>query len=299
MPYQVYHNTPVPGYIYWTNLHISYKGASYAVADGYTDKRFVWWDYDYPYVLQATDEFPAELTEDDLIVFLNKNGTAVVVPKSTIVDGDLIVPGSILTDHLSANCVTSEKILAGAISSNHIAANAIGAVHIAAGSIASEHIAAEGITADKITSGTLDTTKVEVIGEDGLVQLLGNGVNVYDRELALRAVLGSYETLSDQTAAFTRSSVAYKQDGTQVAANVPRFEPGKFSQAIMVGEGTTNLLGKTIGELPAWGNRYGLYDESSVVDETRQVDETLLFDEATQYLGEMLFNTVLGVIHLI
>lgn len=27
---------------------------------------------------------------------------------------------------------------------------------------------------------------------------------------------------------FTRNSIAYKQDGTQVAANVPRFEPGKL-----------------------------------------------------------------------
>jgi hypothetical protein len=41
---------------------------------------------------------------------------------------------------------------------------------------------------------------------------------------------------------FTRASVAYKQDGTQVVANQPRFETGKFDQAVMVEEGTTNLL---------------------------------------------------------
>ncbi len=41
---------------------------------------------------------------------------------------------------------------------------------------------------------------------------------------------------------FSRSSVAYLSDGTQVAANVPRFEPGKFGQAVLVEEGTTNLL---------------------------------------------------------
>ena len=40
---------------------------------------------------------------------------------------------------------------------------------------------------------------------------------------------------------FTRDSVAYQSDGTQVAANIPRFEPGKFGKAIMVEEGTTNL----------------------------------------------------------
>jgi len=38
-----------------------------------------------------------------------------------------------------------------------------------------------------------------------------------------------------------RSSIAYKSDGSQVAVNVPRFEQGKFGQAVLVEEGTTNL----------------------------------------------------------
>lgn len=41
---------------------------------------------------------------------------------------------------------------------------------------------------------------------------------------------------------FTRNSIAYKSDGSQVAENVPRFEAGKFGQGIMIEEGTTNLL---------------------------------------------------------
>jgi len=41
---------------------------------------------------------------------------------------------------------------------------------------------------------------------------------------------------------FTRSSIAYKSDGSQVAVNVPRFEAGKFGQGIMIEEGTTNKL---------------------------------------------------------
>lgn len=41
---------------------------------------------------------------------------------------------------------------------------------------------------------------------------------------------------------FSRNSVAHLSDGTQVAANQPRFEQGKFGEAIMVEEGTTNLL---------------------------------------------------------
>lgn len=41
---------------------------------------------------------------------------------------------------------------------------------------------------------------------------------------------------------FSRNSVAYLSDGTQVAANQPRFEQGKFGQAVMVEEGTENLV---------------------------------------------------------
>ena len=48
--------------------------------------------------------------------------------------------------------------------------------------------------------------------------------------------------ISSIPAVFSRPSVAYKSDGTQVAANVPRFEAGKFSQAWFGEEGTTNLL---------------------------------------------------------
>ncbi|MEL7567641.1 MAG: sugar-binding protein, partial [Dehalobacterium sp.] len=43
-------------------------------------------------------------------------------------------------------------------------------------------------------------------------------------------------------ATFTRNSVAYKQDGTQVISGNPRYEAGKFNQGIMIEEGTTNLL---------------------------------------------------------
>lgn len=41
---------------------------------------------------------------------------------------------------------------------------------------------------------------------------------------------------------FTRPSVAYLSDGTQVAPNLPRFEAGKFAQAVTVEEGTANIL---------------------------------------------------------
>jgi len=56
------------------------------------------------------------------------------------------------------------------------------------------------------------------------------------------ACIGNTQTSVRVT--FTRKSVAYTSDGTQVPANQPRFEPGKFGKAILVeAEGTTNYFG--------------------------------------------------------
>lgn len=60
------------------------------------------------------------------------------------------------------------------------------------------------------------------------------GVEVNDR--------GRLTLIQPPTPTFTRNSVAYKMDGTQVAANTPRYEQGKFGQGIYIEEGTTNLL---------------------------------------------------------
>jgi len=62
-------------------------------------------------------------------------------------------------------------------------------------------------------------------------------------------------------ATFSRSSVAYKSDGTQVPANTPRFEQGRFGKAVMVEEGTTNLITNNPsfeGDFTGW-NRFTSY----------------------------------------
>lgn len=63
----------------------------------------------------------------------------------------------------------------------------------------------------------------------------------------IRAWLGTEaeNAMSENPPTFTRNSIAYLSDGTPVPANLPRFESGKFGQAVMVEEGTTNLLPKS------------------------------------------------------
>ena len=166
---QAFHNTPTLGYIAWQDVHIQYKGTTYSIPNGNTNKRFVIWKYADPDCFYGSDVFPT-LGPEDLLVFLNKNGTYAIVPKTQIVDGSLIVSDSIMTDAIAANAITTAKIAAGAITADLIAANAIGAGAIAAGAvtadkiaageIATTHLAALAVTADKIAANSISADKI-------------------------------------------------------------------------------------------------------------------------------------------
>lgn len=95
---------------------------------------------------------------------------------------------------------------------------------IAAGAIVSGHISADGILANKITGGQLLTALVDIVGEKGYFRITGDELRVYDNSGAIIGRFGQYDDLGTQLATFIRVSVAYKQDGSQVASDVPRYE---------------------------------------------------------------------------
>ena len=152
MPFTVQDNTPAAGYIAWSNLHIVFRGVDYAIQDGNTNRRYVYWKPSVSTtVLQTSDTLPA-LTDEDLLVFLNKNGVHVTVPLATVVDGSLIVAGTVLAQALAAGAVTADKIAAGAV----------GAQAIAAGAVLTEKLAAGAVTADKISVGQLSAISADM-----------------------------------------------------------------------------------------------------------------------------------------
>lgn len=72
-------------------------------------------------------------------------------------------------------------------------------------------------------------TREKVIDLSEVPDVLGSSIS-FDKSDAIQA------------GTFTRTSVAYKQDGTQAAAGVPRYEAGKFGNGVHMEEATTNLL---------------------------------------------------------
>ena len=104
------------------------------------------------------------------------------------------------------------------------------------GSMVVKLLTARGIDADWVN--VTDLTALS--SEDGSTRMTGSGVEVFDPTGKLMGHFGRYRTT--EQASFSRNSDAYLSDGTKVAADVPRFEQGKFGKGILIEEGTTNLI---------------------------------------------------------
>jgi phage minor structural protein len=202
------------------------------------------------------------------------------------VDSRVIAANSVLADHIVAGAITGDKIAARTITANNIAVNTITADSgvIANGAITNAMIA--NLDASKITSGYINAARIQAgsITVDKLASNVGslldissnqaikmrvtqsqlneaiNGINIGGRNLILNSnIENAHAEDEERTATFSRSSVAYLSNGTEVAANVPRYESGKFGKAIMVEEGTTNAFGSS-GRLDTDSNNDGLAD---------------------------------------
>ena len=141
MAYDLLSNTPLTGHIAWSGVDIIYDGVSHEVANGSTSKKYAYWILSSPGVLQTSDSFPS-IGEDDCVVFINNGGVGLSVLDASIIDGSLVIPGTI----------QSNAIMAEAITAGHIAAHTIVGEHVVLGSLIGDHLAANSITADRIDS---------------------------------------------------------------------------------------------------------------------------------------------------
>jgi len=143
-----------------------------------------------------------------------------------------IQDGAISNAKIADAAITSAKIANAAVGSAAIANAAVGTAHIQDAAIQTAKIAdlavtdakIASLTANKITTGQLLAYLVEILGQNGYFKIKGDGLRAYNKDGTLQGHLGWYETLANQTATFSRASVAYKQDGSQVASGVPRYE---------------------------------------------------------------------------
>lgn len=159
MAFTIENNQPSAGCIRWTSLNMQYKGVNYAITNGYTNYIYIYWTPTSPNSLVVSNTFPT-LGIDDCLVFLNKSGISVTVPTSTVIPGDLIIPGSIVANAIAANTITGNNIAADTITGTNIAASTITASEIAANAIGANAIAAAVITGDKLVADTITAREI-------------------------------------------------------------------------------------------------------------------------------------------
>lgn len=169
-------NSPSAGYITWTASTVSYGGSCYPLPAGNSNKKFTYWDQSAstPGVVQANgslvggagvlvsvDVLPGQAGDgsttwdpNDLLLYLNRNGIGLLATNTSVVDGSLIVTGSILADSIGANQIVAGKIAANAVDTAQLNANSITGAKIQANQIGASHLIAGAVTTNSLSAGS-------------------------------------------------------------------------------------------------------------------------------------------------
>ena len=103
------------------------------------------------------------------------DGTSWSSVTGQVINGNLVVAGTIRADQLAVNSVTSDKITANAITSNKIVANAITSDKILANAITSDKILANAIVTSKIAANAITATQIAAASITGS-KIVGNTI---------------------------------------------------------------------------------------------------------------------------
>jgi len=175
-------NSPQAGYVAWTDVNIVYKGVTYTITNGSTNKKYIWWDFDATdnTKLQASDTKPA-LTVDDVLIGINEGGTfhltmapGKMTPGGALLDGSVgsnelaagavttakLADLAIISSKISDSAITETKIASSAVTSAKIATNAIGSNHIQTGAVGTTQLADLAVSAGKLADGAVNSTKL-------------------------------------------------------------------------------------------------------------------------------------------
>ncbi len=153
-------DSPTAGSIAWSDANISYKGTTYAITDGDTTDKYVYWELATPTSFQTSNTKP-DLGPDDVLVAINDNGTArVSMAPGKMTHGAMLVSGSVASDELGSGAVTEDKIDALAVTEAKIASGAVTNNKIGSGAVTEAKIGSNAVTEAKIDSGAVTETKI-------------------------------------------------------------------------------------------------------------------------------------------
>lgn len=125
-------NSPAAGYIAWTSFGVRYGDQSCTIAAGNSSNVFVYWLWNNGVpssTLSSTNSRTVidGLNAEDLVLFINRGGTPLNVQTTKLIEGSLVVSGSIVGDAVQARTLDATKIIAETLTSNEVKAGSIDA----------------------------------------------------------------------------------------------------------------------------------------------------------------------------
>jgi len=177
------------GYVSWsaddgaTPILVSYKGIGYEITAGNSNLKYIYWDLANPNILSATNTRSETVGPNKRLLCQNIGGTAYPVSTGTLVPGEIIVDGTILSAALADNAVTTAKLAdlnvttaklaelnvtlaklaSDSVDTTKLVADAVTSVKIAAGAIIEAKLADNAVTAGKINALAVTTGKLDAL----------------------------------------------------------------------------------------------------------------------------------------
>lgn len=162
--YTITNNSPSGGSIAWSGLHIVYQGTDYAITASNTANKYVYWVKATSTTVLQTSNTKPTLGTDDLLVFLNNSGSAVVMASDSNQSLPMAVGNSAVdSGGLATGAVTSGAIAAGAVLSAAIGSGQVGSTQIATGAVGSTQIAGGAVGNTQLASGAVSAANLNLL----------------------------------------------------------------------------------------------------------------------------------------
>lgn len=253
-------NTPNPGEIQWGPFTIQYLGVGYQIPQGSTAERWVWWRYNTgggTTTIEAGPDIPIDLADDDLVLFGNKDGIGLRVQSTSLVDGDLLIEGSVFSKALAAEIIQADHLSSDLAEIRNLAVGEMQGDYGLFGSLAVGAIrldGAEGLTIthpDGTESGVNSDGSGAVWRGESIVdrQTVLESLDLRGTEMNLSGNLGLTSGVPNPVTPLTVTAGAYSRK----TLDTPRV-PNEVNGLTINGTGTEWIYAET-GQFIGWFSR--------------------------------------------
>lgn len=131
-------NSPSAGYIAWSTFTIQYGNVVRVIPAGNSNLQWIYWLWNGgapTTALQRSNTLPVGLTDDDLVLFVNRGGIPISAQSANVVEGSLIVNESIIAASIQAGTIDATRIAADTLTAREIKAGAVTASELAISSL--------------------------------------------------------------------------------------------------------------------------------------------------------------------